>query len=101
MLLQVGLPVQPDRPRDVALVIRARVDVDLEYANIRVLCVVREPIGLDQYVFGISGHGESPKEKSSLTLGGGDSEAAQTRCYGPPMDRRRSGGKPGTVSAEN
>jgi hypothetical protein len=43
----------------VPLLIRGRVDVDLEHPDVRVFDVVGQPIGLDEHVIGIAGHVES------------------------------------------
>jgi hypothetical protein len=44
------------------LVIRGRVDIHLEHADVGVLGMVGEPIGLDEHVFGIGSHRESSIE---------------------------------------
>ena len=48
LLLQIGLPVHADRARRVTLVVGRRVDVDLEDAHVRILRMLREPVGLDE-----------------------------------------------------
>ena len=56
VLLKVGLPVQTDRPGNVALLVRARVDVDLEHPDVLVLRVLCQPIGLDEHVVCVIRH---------------------------------------------
>jgi hypothetical protein len=63
VLLKIGPPVETDRTFDVSLVIRGGVYVDFEYADVRVLGVLREPVGLDEHVFGIASHGWFSKMK--------------------------------------
>jgi hypothetical protein len=48
MLLQVRAPVQADGAFHVPLLVGPRVDIDLEHANVRVRCVRREPLGVDE-----------------------------------------------------
>ncbi len=54
LVLQVGRPVELDRALDVALVVRSGVLVDLDQHHLRVVEVVRHPLGGDKGV--LAGH---------------------------------------------
>ena len=49
-VLQIGLPVDPDGVRDVALLVRGGVLVDLDQDHRRVLEVRLHPVGVDEHV---------------------------------------------------
>jgi hypothetical protein len=55
-ILQVGLPVEADRPRDVGLLVEGRVLVDLDDADVLVFEVVLHPLGINEYVLGVVRH---------------------------------------------
>ena len=57
LVLQVGLPVEPDRARDVGLRVQGGVLVDLDDADGVVVEVVLDPVGLDEHVLRVIGHG--------------------------------------------
>jgi len=48
LLLQIALPIDADRAGRMPLVVRRRVDIDLEDADFGIVRVLREPIGLDK-----------------------------------------------------
>ena len=50
LVLEVGLPVDPDGVADVVLVVRRRVLVDLDEDDLRVVEVGLDPVGVDECV---------------------------------------------------
>jgi hypothetical protein len=56
--MQVRGPVPPDRPSDVTLLVRARVLVDLDDADRRIIQMLLEPVRFDECArVGVSSHG--------------------------------------------
>ena len=70
LVLEVLLPVEADRARDVRLGVERRVLVDLDDADRIVVEVILEPLGVDQYVLRVVSHGQSSWGKSLSTLWG-------------------------------
>ena len=62
LVLQVPLPVEPDRARDVRLGVEGGVLVDLDDADRVVVQVVLDPLGIDQDVLRVVGHESSSFE---------------------------------------
>ena len=60
LILEVLLPVESDRPRDVRLAVQIRVLVHLGDADRVVVQMLLEPLRLDQDVLRILGHGSTP-----------------------------------------
>jgi hypothetical protein len=90
MLLQIGLPVEPDSARDMSLVVGRRVDVDLEDADPRILRVLGEPVRLDENIVRISSHVLPPSELVEKTdVDQATAARRGERRYEPPRDRRR------------
>src|SRR5207245_7971829 len=86
LLLQLLLPVQTDCARDVALVVRSRVHVDLDEAHLRIALVLRHPLGVDEHLgMCVLGHDVSPLD--GLVERSGRLPAAAARAA-PPSDRR-------------
>jgi hypothetical protein len=59
LVLEVALPVEPDRARDVRLGVEGGVLVDLDDADGVVVQVVFDPLGVDQNVLRVVGHESS------------------------------------------
>ena len=56
LVLQVALPVEPDRPGDVGVRVQRGVLVDLDDADALVVEMLLEPVALDQHVLRVVGH---------------------------------------------
>jgi hypothetical protein len=56
LVLQIGLPVEPDRPRNVGLRVEGRVLVDLHDLDARIVEVVLDPLGVDEHVVRVVRH---------------------------------------------
>ena len=55
-----SLPVEPDRARDVRLGVERGVLVDLDDPDPRVVEMILDPLGLDEYFVGVTGHRLQP-----------------------------------------
>src|SRR5829696_1280279 len=60
LILEVALPVESDRPRDVGLAVERGVLVDLDDADRVVVQVLLHPLGLDEHCLGVLRHVTSP-----------------------------------------
>ena len=57
LVLQLALPVETDRTRHVPLVVRLRIDVDLDDLDVGVVEVLPYPVGVDEYFrMGVASH---------------------------------------------
>ena len=57
LVLEVLLPVEADRARDVRLGVERRVLVDLDDADRVVVQVLLDPVGVDEHVLRVVSHG--------------------------------------------
>ena len=64
-VLQVLPPIESDRSRDVGVGVARRVLVDLDDADVLVVQVLLQPVGLDEHVLGVIGHGDRPSNDES------------------------------------
>jgi hypothetical protein len=55
-ILEILLPVDPDRAGDVAAVVGGRVLIDLEQLQVRIFEVLSQPTGLYQHIVGVPAH---------------------------------------------
>ena len=68
LVLEVLLPVEPDRARNVRVGVEGRVLVDLDDADRVVVEVVLEPLRVYEDVLRVVGHPVPPKSLSALAL---------------------------------
>ena len=59
LVLEVELPVESDRARNVGFGVEPRVLVDLDDLDVVVIEVLGDPVGVYEHVLGVVGHGGS------------------------------------------